>query len=75
MISLILPRCDSAHFVGTVVPLLGGFIGIQAKLYKPEKPKEDIHSPFETGPPKDCIYDGDTEKNSDNIWIPPAFLA
>jgi len=33
-ISLILPRDDSAHFVGTVIPLLGGFLGVRAILYK-----------------------------------------
>jgi hypothetical protein len=31
------------------------------------KPNEDIHSPFELGPPKDCVYDGETEKKNDNI--------
>jgi hypothetical protein len=37
------------------------------QINKRGKPKEDIHLPFEMGPPKDCVYDGETEKNSDNI--------
>ena len=50
------------------------FFGEGSKTFRPiftrsrtGKPKEDIHSPVGLGPPKDCIYDGGTEKNSDNI--------
>jgi hypothetical protein len=36
-------------------------------MIEPGKLQEDIHLPVWVGPPKDCVYDGETEKKSDSI--------